>query len=376
MAFPKQRLDLDPLGNDPNNFIQGEEHILPLSKGMYHAIAPYLGPFYNDPNTWKVYKNGERLEYNKDYFGVVMCGDETMQFNGEIDEVFLVKGASEGDVITVDLQYLGGIYQNHSKGIADLWDAFIHDDRPVDWKNVLGKPTGWNPSYHLHMIDDVVGWQHILITLERMNNALVLKNIPAFEELIDWVLKRIPDVVSAREILDMTQSDKLVNFKRLLFAAKTLNFNAVKLRPFKNVVKPNGVIGVSVSSTNFPRLQTLWWNVLHETTTPEMFSRSKGAFANDDNEGVFYAILNRDYKGQDEKTFRMEVRLNGPEGPVIAETPRLILRYNDVWDWDYGELLHGVWDLLSSEQTILSYPSPETNFLVPGAHFWQAAELS
>lgn len=376
MSFPIKQLELDPWGNDPDNFIQGEEHILPISKGMYHAVAPYLGPFYNDPTTWKVYKNGVQLKYNKDFFGIVMCGDQTMQFNGEIDEIILIKGASEGDKITIDLQYLGGIYQNHSKGIADMWQAFIHDDRPIDWVNVLGKPISWNPSYHLHMIDDVVGWQHVVISLERMTNAIVLSNIPAFEELIEWVLKRIPDIVSAQEVLDMTQSEKLVNFKRLLFSAQTLNFNAVKLRPKKRVVNRGGIIGVDVSSTNFPRLTTLFWDVLHETTTPEMFSRSSGSFQNDNNEGIFYALTNPDYAGKDEKTFRLQIRLSGPTGPVIAETPRLILRYNNVWDWDYGLLDNGVWDLVSSDQSILTYQSPEAAYLVPGAQFWQAAAIS
>ena len=92
MSFPIRRFELDPTGINPANYVRSEQHTLGPSRGPFHAIAPYYGPFYNNRDSWKVYKNGVEMVYGVDYFGVVMCSDDTMLFNGEIDEVFLVKG--------------------------------------------------------------------------------------------------------------------------------------------------------------------------------------------------------------------------------------------------------------------------------------------
>ena len=376
MSFPIRRFELDPTGINPANYVRSEQHTLGPSRGPFHAIAPYYGPFYNNRDSWKVYKNGVEMVYGVDYFGVVMCSDDTMLFNGEIDEVFLVKGCSDGDIISHDYQVLGGLYQNYSKGIADLWNAFIDDTRPIDWAGVLNKPVSWNPAYHLHMIDDVIGWQPVIIALERLTNAIILKNVPAFEALIDWVLSRVPDIVSIPEIANMEDVGKLVSFKRLLYAMRALNFNAVTFRPNKVVYKQLETIRMSISSTNFPREQLLYWDILYETALPEMFSRRSGAVLVEDNEGSFYIDFARGYEGQDEVTFRVNLRRNNATGPIIAESKQLTLQFNPVWDWDYGQLAFGTWDVIPSERSVLSVPSAEANFLVPGDYFWKGFETT
>lgn len=374
MSLLLQEFNLDRTGVSPANRIIGEEHRLGPSRGPFHSVALYGGPFYNDRTSWRVYKNGVELEYGKDYFGIVMVADETVSFGGEVDECFLVRGCVEGDLITVDAQLLGGVYQNYMKGIADLWQAFVSDDRPILWQNVIGKQGSWNPSYHLHALKDVVGWDAVIIALERMTNAQVLRNIPAFEKLIDWVLLRIPDIASTTEIYTLDPVDKLITLNRLLYAAKYMNFNAITFRPERDLTLKTEMLKMNVSSTNFPRVHPLFWEIQHETTTPEMFERNSGKFDIDSNEGSFFIIPRTSYMGKDEVTFRVVLRQGGPDEAILSESKRITLQYNHVWRWDYGELLHGSASLLSSAMTVLALPSPEAKFLVAGDDYWKYLE--
>ena len=371
MSFPIRQFVLDPTGRSPANYVRGAEYTLGTSRGAFHAIAPYYGPFYNDLQTWTVRKNGVALDYGTDYFGVLMCADDTMKFNGEVCEVFLIKGGTEGDIITTDMQVVGGLYQNHVKGLEDLWNAFINDERPLDWIHVMNKPVAYTPSYHLHMMNDVVGWQPVIVALERLANAVTLSNIPAFEELIDWVIKRAPEVVTVPEIDAMDPVDKMLSFSRLLYAMKTLNFNAVTFRADSDILRPKELFYARISSTNYPRQKVLYWDILHETTNGTMFSQDRGAVHVLDNEGFFIVEVSPVAEGRDEAFFRITLREGSNFGPIIAETKQLRLEFNPIWDWDYGAVDKGTGGLLHSDITTLATCSPETRLTVPGENFWK-----
>lgn len=375
MTFPGKKYDLDPTGINPANRIIGEKHVLGANRGTHYAIAPLTGPLYNDRNTLRLWHNDNPtpLEYGVDYFGIVMLSDETAVFNSEIDEVLIVKGVKEGDTITLDYQNLGGLYQNHTQGLEDLWNAFLNDDRPIDWVNIIGRPWSYNPSYHLHLIDDVVGWQPVVLALERLTNAVTLRNIPAFEALIEWVLARVADIVSTEEIYEMTDTDKLMNFNRVLYAARTLNFNAITFRPEQDFVLKDGLLKMTVSSTNFPRVWPLYWEILHEDTVPEMFLRNSGNFDMESNEAFFYLEPNPNYQGRDEPSFRVVLRTK-EGGAILCESKRIVLRYNAVLDWDYGSGLTGSAALLAHENSLLVEPTVEAGHVVLGSKFWAAVD--
>lgn len=195
MSFPIRRYPLDPTGLSMNNYVSGEEHVLGAKSGPYHPVAPFYGPYYNDEATLRVYKEGTLLSRGVDYWGVNLIQDETARFSGEVCEILILKGMSEGDVVTISYQNLGGLFQNHAKGLVDLYNAYLADNRPIDWTQGLkNKPSSFPPSYHLHMLNDVVGWESIIVVLERMISAITLQNVPAFESLIDWVNTRFDTV--------------------------------------------------------------------------------------------------------------------------------------------------------------------------------------
>lgn len=378
MSFPIKRFDLDPTGRARANRIINEEHILGPTRGEFHALAPYYGPFYNHEQTLTLNRNGVEMVYGTDYFCVVMCSDDTMKFNGEICEIFLLRNCEEGDRITMDLQYLGGLYQNYTKGIEDLWNAFLNDDRPIHWNNIIGRPNGFNPAYHLHMLDDVVGWQPVLIALERLTNAVILRNVPAFEALIEWVLNRVPEVVSIKEIHEMDPVDKYLTFSRLLYSMRLLNFNAITFRPRAIMYDMDEVIQLDISSTNYPRQKLLYWSIEHITTEDSSFIVSTGEILVQDNEALLELLMNEDYETELEAgSFRVRLHLDSPTGAILCESKIITVQFKQRWKWDYGEVAHSRSFIMptSTKNMVYAKDTPEKRFQMPHSKFWKSLDL-
>lgn len=377
MSFPIKRYDLDPTGVSPNNFVSQEEHVLGPKAGPYHPIAPIYGPFYSDTDTFRVYVNGNSLlAPGVDYWCTNLISDETAKFSKEVSEILIVKGRSEGDVITIDYQVVGGLIQNHSKGLVQLYQTFLKDNRPIDWsKGLKGKPETYPPAYHLHLLSDVVGWESMIVAIERLINALTLRNVPAFEALIDWVQARTLEVVSEEELLRMDYANKIVTAQRLYFAAKKHNFNAIRVEPRHIRRGPNEHFVLDIKTTNFDDGESLFWNIHHRSSFAHMFQQNAGVtrVRGNDTQIVINSSINPGEKGVYE--FVVDLRRNDANGPVIATSKVLYLVLSMVWDYDYGLLSNGVWGVPSTLQTTLVQPSAESHFLIVDDNFYKVSHV-
>jgi ABC-type polysaccharide/polyol phosphate export permease len=79
-----------------------------------------------------------------------------------------------------------------------MYETVLQDARPVAWENVLGKPLLFPPTTHLHNLEDVYGFEPIVGALERVRNAIILSDVPAFEALVDWVNGQISGTRTTR----------------------------------------------------------------------------------------------------------------------------------------------------------------------------------
>ena len=365
-----RRYPLDPTGRSLNNFIQGEQHTLGPAPGPYHPIAPRYGPFFDDNVTRKVYRNGIILNVEENYFTQSLVLTPSREFSGDVCEIIILKNMSEGDVITLEYQCLGGTFQNNMTGLVDLYNAYLKDNRPVDWTRVMNKPTEFPPAYHLHMLKDVIGWETIIVAIERLINVLSLQGVPAFDALVDWVLARTLEVVSEEEIRNSRFVDKIVTMRRMLYAMKTLHYNSMKTKVAETFVKSGEQFAVDVQSTNFPDTQRLYWTIFHIDTVDRNFDFLGGQFLQEYQEGRFRVPTNGGYPDDGIKTFRIEIRREGLTGPVLCMTRPLTLVYSYNWDFDYGMQSNGVWSIPSTINTPLVYESAVSHNLIIDDHFY------
>lgn len=323
MALPIYRYELDKTGTNPNNFVSREKHTLqPKSRPSdVRVTCPTYGPFYAESLQMWDSDTGRILVNKVDYIATELLADASATFGKEIDQYIVVINGAVSNNVEISYQVLGGNYQNNGSVVQNVFETFLNDTRPVDWTNVTNKPATYPPSLHMHLLQDIIGFGPLVVALERIRQAILLSNVPMFEALIDWIKNRTLNSVTEQEIRDMIPVDKVVTFQKLLFAAKTLNFNGITYRPSARVMASGAEIQFKISSTNFPPVETLYWTIRHVDTTTGNFSTDNGYVAVINQEGSFVVNTIANEEGDNRQlVFEVDLRRNSIDGPIVAES--------------------------------------------------------
>lgn len=210
------RYPLDPTGTSPNNYVQGEEHTLLRRK--VRAVAPTYGAFFTESMQVYDVDNGRPLDKGIDYDTVELYELPTVQFGKEVHAVVLIKNENVGDNITLSYQVVGGEYSASASAIIHMIDTLALDNRPVDWGDLIAKPTEFEPSEHLHDAGDLYGFEYVTNALERVARAVVQGDHVSHDAIyryIDQALAKIqPGLLKSEveEIADFAVSSAMQDY--------------------------------------------------------------------------------------------------------------------------------------------------------------------
>ena len=183
------RFDYDPTGVNSDNLVSNEIHA--LTDHYVRAFSPTYGPFFADSVVLFDNANDRQLVRGIDYSITELNQDITLRLGKEVSSVVLVLNASVSNAVRMTYQVVGGLYQNQADAIANMYQALLQDNRPIEWANVLGKPLSFPPTLHLHNLQDVYGFEPVVNAIERIRSAIILSDVPAFETLVDWVTGQV-----------------------------------------------------------------------------------------------------------------------------------------------------------------------------------------
>lgn len=194
MATAVFRYPLDVTGENPDNYVAAEPHSLVPKSDLtdVRVIVPLYGPFFGDSVRIIDRANGRQLD-RSEYKITDLLQDPTLITGKEIGQFIVVTNGMVSNEVEIHYQVLGGNYQNDSSAIQHVYETFLNDYRPVDWTNISGKPLSYPPSLHIHLLEDVIGFGPLVTAIENLREAIILKNIPMYESLIDWVNQRTTD---------------------------------------------------------------------------------------------------------------------------------------------------------------------------------------
>jgi hypothetical protein len=343
MPLPLVRYPLDPTGVNPDNAIAGEIHTLNIRR--IRAVAPTYGPFFTQSLLVYDRADNRQLIRGTDYQCVELLQEATLRFGKEISEIILILDPTVSNEVIIYYQTLGGMFQNNAAGIVNMYETAMMDHRPVDWVNVLNKPYEYPPSLHNHLLTDLYGFDVLVVALERIRNAILLSDVPAFESLITYVDTSVQsvadkalDVVSEEEITNSTSVNKVVTFERLLFALDKLNFNGITLWqeiagnriPLDSglVVNNGDSLILQVSSTNILDTTSLYWSIEHVSTQDVDFGLLSGIINIAGNRGRFIIPIAPSFLNEYSEKFKVTIRKNGISGPVLLSTSEITIRGN------------------------------------------------
>lgn len=163
------RYEFDKSARSPDNRVANESHV--LSDKSVRILRPNYGHFYAHTFSMIDKKTGNVVPATSYYledpsetvadltgfaaFGYVVITDATVSKN-----------------VSISYQTVGGQFTNVDVvSLNRKLEQLALDNRPVLWKNVLNKPTGYPAAPHVHSIYDTYNWQHVVYVIERLVQA-------------------------------------------------------------------------------------------------------------------------------------------------------------------------------------------------------------
>ena len=253
MAFNVVRFELDITGNNPSNRVI-DEPCTAIGGPETRAFTVKYGPFFAQS---LIIKDGVRfLNRGSDYQVLELHQEATALYGKEISSVILIINQNVSSNLLVTYQALGGHYTYDDSAIINLYNSVINDNRPVDWSNVVNKPTEYPPKLHRHLLDDVYGFEAVVDYLERIKRVLSLNQYEMLFQVIEklytkFKCKEIPAIIPSRKIVTYDAMLHFVTYKKLI--------NQVNIS-FKDCTQYIGdSFIVNIDSSGYPLGSTLYW---------------------------------------------------------------------------------------------------------------------
>ena len=179
------RFNVDLTGANLNNRVVGEPHALDVK--AYRSIAPIYGPYYTESLVVVDASSSLSLIRDVHYKCLDVVGIPTAQTGKEICTIIVITAPTVSNNVIITYQALGGNYEHTHEAIKLLIDNLLIDNRPTFWPSIINRPTGFEPSHHLHRAGDMYGFEYMTVELERLKNAILLGDEIAHMEILSYV---------------------------------------------------------------------------------------------------------------------------------------------------------------------------------------------
>ena len=311
----------DLTGVNPDNSVVGE--VIALNDRPIRVGVPKYAPFFAKSLVVIDQLTQRLLIEGVDYRIPIISQEATLRVGETIADAFLIENNTVSANIIVNYQVLGGNYQNNIANIAQIYESYINDNRSVDWiSGVYGKPDEYPPSLHPHWLSEIFGFEPITVELERIAQAIMLGNTPAFEMFLNSIETRFASI----EDMEIGKPLKrAVTLQGLLHVLDKYNFNSIVMTPESFSLKNGKTLWVNVTSTNVPDECRYYWTIEHETTTPGDFVAQSGVCNLVNGKGKFMIQSFKDKLLEPEEFFRIYLRRSGPDGQIVVKSRKLSL---------------------------------------------------
>ncbi len=315
------RYALDPTGVNPDNLVAGEAHV--LSDRPQRFLIPKHGPFFSDSVILYDADTGQRLVKRSDlteghYVIPLISQEATLKFGLEVADGILITDPLIARNVLVTYQSVGGNFQNNIANVANIFEAFLNDNRAIDWiTGVYGKPNYYPPGPHPTHLIDIFGFESLTFVMERIYQAILLGQVPAYEMIFD----ALKNHRATKEDVDAGRvNDKLVPLDVLQYATQRYNYNQISLLPMEGRLKNGKSLWFDVYCTNAPSVDQLYWKIHHLTTSPDDFVLASGSVQLIKGHGRFMIQSILDRRSEGPERFQVHLCRGGPDRYTVLES--------------------------------------------------------
>lgn len=180
------RYPLDPTGTSPNNLVAGEIQNLTPNRNV-RAIATLYGAFFTESLIITDIATNTVLTPGTQYYAAELYELPTSRYGKEICAVILITDTSVSNQVSLQYQTLGGPYGTSATAIIQQIENLQLDTRPVAWGDILDRPSAFPPSFHLHDIGDVYGFEYVVHALDRIRDAIEVGDSAQYDQIYAYI---------------------------------------------------------------------------------------------------------------------------------------------------------------------------------------------
>jgi hypothetical protein len=173
---------LDLTGINPNNLVISEPHT--LLNNPNRAVVCNYGPFYAQGLIIVDQATGNSISPVTQYTLAQLHEDLTTETGLEVEQVIIIVDPSVSNNIAITYQAVGGEYAWSVDALIQMLAALQIDDRAVAWGQILGKPSAYAPTQHLHDIGDTYGWEYVVDALQQVKQAILIGDQAAIDAML------------------------------------------------------------------------------------------------------------------------------------------------------------------------------------------------
>lgn len=321
--LPIYRYPLDPTGENPNNAVVGELHT--LSNKQNRVVIPTFNPIFSKGLVVYDATTNVQLQRGVDYLCIGFMQEASLKLGQEVVSAIIITNQNISSQVKINYQVVGGLYTNKSNLIYQLYEDVLNDERPVDWVNILNKPSEYTPALHKHLLMDVVGFESVVNSLERISDAITMSNIPAYERMIDLILKLRLTPATAEDLYYEINQDRVITIESLKVALQYFDYNTLFLSPNVGAVRRGDWIDFKLAASNMDDSIPLFWSILHVTTTDEDFPVLGGRLELRNGQTEFTVKTIPNDIDPRNLIFRIQIKKVGTDGPVLRTSGKFYL---------------------------------------------------
>lgn len=173
---------LDLSGQNPTNRVINEYHELP-DEEVNRIFCLDYGPFYTAGLVVTELQTQRVLTLNVDYVPMHVIPQPTMRSGLEVCAAIAIINTSVTTEVTVTAHMVGGEYTRLTEVIIRLLDELSLDAGPIQYGDLIGLPSEFLPSGHIHDLGDLYGFEYMVDALYKVRDAILVGNQHYLENL-------------------------------------------------------------------------------------------------------------------------------------------------------------------------------------------------
>lgn len=188
MADTIFKYPLDLSGTSPNNRVVDEQHTIGTTRARIFA-ADY-GPFFGNSVVIKDGVTGRILESMEDYYLVHYYREASNAAGQPVYAAVRIVNPDVSTTLLLTAQMVGGEYSYSYYAIKQAIEDLLNDDRPVQWAELIGVPSQFVPSPHLHSAYDLYGMKYLVEATVDVAAAIREGDAASRQMLLDQIALR------------------------------------------------------------------------------------------------------------------------------------------------------------------------------------------